>query len=164
MAGKNRGYDRNHTGVIRAVRFFALLAVLLALCFTLLLGAALLGDAGMEPGYGEGRPVLYLRPGEVRRGDLVLLRLEGSGTVLRRVVAAAGDTVEVSNGVVTLNGLSERGSYNITRTDAREGGPAYPLLLRRGEYFVLGDKRESALDSRAFGVITREQILGRLLF
>ena len=156
-------YDRDHVGAIRKIRFVVVLLLLLAAVFVLVLGVTLVHDADMEPTYREGRPVLFLRLGGVKRGDVAVLRVDVRGTVLRRVVAVPGDTVELRDGTVFVNGLAERGNYSITRTDPDPDGPGYPLILRADEYFVLGDRRETALDSRSFGLVTMENILGRVL-
>ena len=156
-------YDRDHVGAIRKIRFVVVLLLLLAAVFVLVLGVTLVHDADMEPTYREGRPVLFLRLGGVKRGDVAVLRVDVRGTVLRRVVAVPGDTVELRDGTVFVNGLAERGNYSITRTDPDPVGPGYPLILRADEYFVLGDRRETALDSRSFGLVTMRNILGRVL-
>ena len=156
-------YDRDHVGAIRKIRFVVVLLLLLAAVFVLVLGVTLVHDADMEPTYRAGRPVLFLRLGGVKRGDVAVLRVDVRGTVLRRVVAVPGDTVELRDGTVFVNGLAERGNYSITRTDPVPGGPGYPLILRADEYFVLGDRRETALDSRSFGLVTMRNILGRVL-
>ena len=165
MTGRDAGarYDRDHVGAIRKIRFVVVLLLLLAAVFVLVLGVTLVHDADMEPTYREGRPVLFLRLGGVKRGDVAVLRVDVRGTVLRRVVAVPGDTVELRDGTVFVNGLAERGNYSITRTDPAPGGPGYPLILRADEYFVLGDRRETALDSRSFGLVTMRNILGRVL-
>ena len=150
-------YDRDHIGVIRKIRLAVVLVLLLAAVYALVLGVTLSHDGDMEPSYREGQPVLFLRLGGVKRGDVAVLRVDVRGTVLRRVVAVPGDTVELRDGTVFVNGLAERGNYPVP------DGPGYPLILRQGEYFVLGDRRETALDSRSFGLVTMQNILGRVL-
>ena len=159
------GYDREHRGAIRRFRAMLGLAVLLAVVFGLLLGFAVLRDDGMRPDYKSGSVVAFLRVGRsFRRGDPVCLRLPDGNTAVRRVVAVEGDSVDVRDGIAYINGLAERGSYSFTRTDRREGGPIYPVILRGGEYFVLGDSRETAIDSRSFGPVRADELLGRPLF
>ena len=157
-------YDREHLGVIRRVRVAVGLVVLLLLVFTLVLGLAIPADGGMAPDHSAGRPVLFLRlDRDYGRGEVICLRLPDGQTVLRRVVAVAGDTVELRDGVVYINGLAERGNYSITRTAAASEGPSYPLLLHQGEFFVLADRREIMTDSRSLGLLSRLEILGRVL-
>ncbi len=159
------GYDREHRGAIRRFRALLGLAVLLAVIFGLLIGFAILRDDGMRPNYKSGSFVAYLRVGRsFRRGDTVCLRLPDGNAAVRRVVAVEGDSVDVRDGIAYINGLAERGSYSFTRTDRREDGPIYPVILRAGEYFVLGDSRETAVDSRSFGPVRADELLGRPLF
>ena len=97
--GKTGRYDRDHLGAIRRIRLCISLAVLLLLTFSFVLGLAAAGDAAMEPDYGKGRPVVFLRlASEYKRGDVVVLRLDDGKTVLRRVIAVAGDTVDLRGG------------------------------------------------------------------
>ena len=63
----------------------------------------------------------------------------------------------------SLAGWREDFMFSFTRTEARPEGPVYPLILRQGELFVLGDARESAVDSRDFGVVRTDALLGRLM-
>ena len=159
------GYDREHRGAIRRFRVIVGLIVLLAVVFGLLIGFTVLRDDGMRPDYKSGSVIVYLRVGRsFRRGDPVCLRLSDGNTAVRRVVAVEGDSVDVRDGIAYINGLAERGSYSFTRTDRRENGPIYPVILRAGEYFVLGDSRETAEDSRSFGPVRADEVLGRPLF
>ena len=88
---------------------------------------------------------------------------DGSAAV-RRVIAVSGDSVELRDGIAYINGLAERGSYSFTRTDPRAEGPAYPVILRAGELFVLGDAREDAVDSCSFGVVRVSELIGKPLW
>ena len=162
--GRKSGYDREHLALTNRVRRVLGLLVLLAVASGMLFGVLLQGDDGMRPAWKKGQPVLYLRlAGEPKRGDLVCLRLPDGTSVVRRVTAVSGDSVTVREGIAYINGIAERGSYSFTRTDPRPEGPVYPLILRQGELFVLGDARESAVDSRDFGVVRTDELLGRLM-
>lgn len=164
MNPKRSGYDREHRGLIRKFRLGLGLFVLLLLAFQFVLGVAVVRDEGMGAVCRPGRPVFYLRTDRsAERGGLVCLRLPGGQTAVRRVVAVEGDKVELRGGYAIINGLNERGNYGFTRTEARPEGPAYPIILRRGEVFVLGDAREIAEDSRSFGVVRIKDLLGRPL-
>ncbi len=167
MANDNpkSGYDREYLGVMRRVRILVGLLVLVLVVFSLLVGVAVPQDDGMQPDYKRGRPVVYLRAArDFRRGDPVVLRLPDGNAAVRRVVATSGDSVDIRSGIAYINGLAERGSYSFTRTDPRPEGLSFPLILRSGELFVLGDARENAVDSRAFGLVRADDILGRPLF
>ena len=161
---KNSGYDREHRGLIRRIRVALGIALLAIIVFSMVLGFALIRDEGMRPTVKGGSIVAYLRLSRSpRRGDLVCLRLPDGNTAVRRVVAVQGDSVDIRSGIAYINGLAERGSYSFTRTEAHPDGVSFPLIVRQGEYFVLGDAREDATDSRDFGVVRASDLLGRML-
>jgi len=77
-----------------------------------------------------------------------------------RVVAAPGDTVEVTDNRLIINGnaMIESGIYYTTR--AYEGFTEYPVTLGADEYFVMADFRNGGVDSRLFGPVTEKEIQG----
>lgn len=161
---KTSGYDREHRGLIRRIRTAIGLIVLAIIVFGTVLGFACIRDEGMRPTVKSGAIAVYLRfAHEFRRGDLICLRLPDGSAAVRRVVAVSGDSVDIRSGIAYINGLAERGNYSFTRTDPHPEGVSYPLILRRGEYFVLGDAREDAFDSRDFGVVRSSDVLGKVL-
>lgn len=163
--GSKGGYDREHRGAVRRFYVSVSLILLVLLAGTLLLGFMLVRDDGMRPSYRSGTPLVYLRHvGSCKRGDAVVLRLPDGSAAVRRVIAVSGDSVELRDGIAYINGLAERGSYSFTRTDPREEGPSYPVILRAGELFVLGDAREDAVDSRSFGVVRASDLIGKPLW
>ena len=98
------------------------------------------------------------------RGDLVVIRDPGHDDfAVKRIIAKPGDWLNLRNGKVYLNGrrlnepyLSE-GTYTAT-TDKREKW----IELGKNQYFVMGDNRVCSEDSRAYGRITRSNILGSI--
>ena len=161
--GQSR-YDREYRGARRRIRLVLGLLVLIVLTLRFVIGFSVVRGEGMSPTYTRGRPLVYLRiPTEYKRSDIVLVELPDGTSAPLRVLGVAGDLVDVRDGFVSVNSISERGSYSFGRTDPVAGGPDYPILLRSGEYFVLGDARSAAVDSRSFGLITAERIRGRIL-
>ena len=164
MTSRNTGYDREHRGLIRRIRVSVGIIILAIAAFSLVMGFALVRDNGMGPTVKSGSLVAYLRLSrDFRRGDAVCIRLPDGNTAVRRVVAVAGDSVELRNGLTYINGLAERGSYSFTRTDPRPEGITYPVILRQGELFLLGDAREEAYDSRDFGVVKTSDVFGKVI-
>ena len=112
-----------------------------------------------------------------RRGDVVVLESPQDGTtLLKRVVAIPGDTVEVRGGKLTINGkpvavtdgkkglLETLGKHTHPIRLTYGGGPIYgPTKLGKDQYLVMGDNRGESHDGRAFGLVTRESILGRAI-
>lgn len=95
-------------------------------------------------------------------GDVVMLLHPNKPdqSLVKRVVAAPGDTVAFRQGVVIRNGLPIAEAF--VATELRSFEDAAPVLIPEGSYFVLGDHRNNSSDSRAFGPVPRKYILGRI--
>jgi signal peptidase I len=103
--------------------------------------------------------------GTPKRGDLVVLHDPGHGDLaVKRIVGLPGERIEIKEGVVFVNGRRLREIYLAigTETLLPQGREAV-LSLGAEEYFVLGDNREQSEDSRAYGAIGRERIVGALI-
>ncbi|GIW12300.1 MAG: signal peptidase I [Dehalococcoidia bacterium] len=99
---------------------------------------------------------LFQRP---ERGDVVVFRYpkEPSRDFVKRVIAVPGETVEVRNGVVFVNGqrldepyLRDRASYNFG-----------PEKVPANNFFVLGDNRDNSSDSHVWGMVPSDMIIGK---
>lgn len=107
------------------------------------------------------RVELYFR--EPQRGDIVVLKdPEDGGLSIKRIVAVAGQTVELAGGGVLVNGtkLSENYLQKGTRTYSYHVRDHEKIACGREQFFVLGDNRENSADSRVYGPVPRQNILG----
>ena len=81
-----------------------------------------------------------------------------------RVVAQPGDTVEIGQGErLVVNGNSMIETNIFYPTPEYEGFMEYPVTLGEGEYFVLADYRNGGADSRFFGAVKEDEILGTVI-
>lgn len=94
-----------------------------------------------------------------RRGEVIVFRFPGDETrdFVKRVIGVPGDTVEIRQGKVFLNEEEVVEPY-ITYTDSRSMPPRQVLA---NTYFVLGDNRGASDDSRRWGQVPAENIIGR---
>jgi signal peptidase I len=114
--------------------------------------------------YLLNRWVLHFRAPQ--RSEIVVLRdpLDG-GFAVKRVIAVAGDSVYVNDGYLYVNGEKLNEPYlppgTLTFTSSRLKDQLFKC--RVGQYFVLGDNRSNSLDSRAYGPVSRRDILGLIV-
>jgi signal peptidase I len=97
--------------------------------------------------------------GEPRQGDVVVFRFpfDPDRDFIKRIIALPGQTVEVLDGVVRVDGmpldepyLGEEVLYNFG-----------PETVPEGEVFVLGDNRNNSYDSHSWGMLDQDLIIGR---
>ncbi|MEK3732124.1 MULTISPECIES: signal peptidase I [Paenibacillus] len=102
------------------------------------------------------------------RGDVVVLKDPSQGPdkkefLVKRIVGVPGDTIEVKNQKLYVNGEAQVESY----TDVPIEDPGFqPVTLEEGHYFVMGDNRHlgKSKDSRMFGSVKESDIVGRAEF
>lgn len=118
-------------------------------------------SASMEPTLKVGDRVLVREhPSAFRRGEVVVFHssLNGSEDLIKRVVAVAGDTVEVRGGALYVNGLRQAERYLLQ--PVIEG--VFPKTkIRPGFLFVMGDNRNDSEDSRIFGQVPTNTVIGQ---
>jgi signal peptidase I len=116
----------------------------------------------MEPTLAPGDQALVdkLSGHSPHRGDLVAFHAPRTDEVLlKRVVAVAGDTVGLEDGVLVVNGRRIREPFvDYPSIDSVYFGP---VRVRAGTVFVMGDNRANSEDSRDFGAVPTDRIIGR---
>jgi signal peptidase I len=117
----------------------------------------------MEPTLKEGDSVLVnkLSGAGPRRRELIAFRAPDSEDILvKRVVGLAGDRVEIWDGRLVVNGRRRAESY----ADPKAIDSVFfgPVQVPAGAVFVLGDNRGDSEDSRDFGAVREDAILGRV--
>jgi signal peptidase I len=140
--------------------------------------------SSMEPSLPSGARFFASTGGEPARGDVVVFESPEGGDVVKRAIALAGDTVEIREGRVIVNGdeitrevigpalpddgelqcLGEvLGAYHWLAIDSRETPASQPALtVPPNHVYVLGDNRTRSLDSRELGPIPLGDIHGVL--
>jgi len=105
---------------------------------------------------------LFVAP---HRGDIVVIRDPGHADLaVKRIVAQPYDWINLKNGYIYINGRRLDESYlaKDTRTDAPDLKEKW-IQLGADQYYVMGDNRSNSEDSRFYGRVTRENILGHLI-
>jgi signal peptidase I len=98
--------------------------------------------------------------GEPRRGDIALFESVegGEDDLIKRVIAVEGDTVQIRHGILYVNGKRRAEPYLKRRPkDLRSFGPE---TVPEGHIFVMGDNRALSYDSRYFGPVPEDNLIG----
>jgi signal peptidase I len=101
------------------------------------------------------------RPAEPAAGDLVMLRRSGRHAC-KRVIGVAGDKVAIRGGLVHVNGIPAPQSHALIADDVPED--FLETEVPPGQLFVLSDDRRTRDDSRSFGPVRAEDVVGKVSF
>ena len=132
---------------------------------------SIVGDS-MKPVLENGDVVLVNRivynATTPKRGDVVVFKPKGNDNThyyIKRIIGLPGETIEVIENSVYINGKKLEEEYDTTRID-NVGVLSEKMKLKEDEFFVLGDDRENSEDSRSadVGNIKRAYIYGRAWF
>ena len=162
---------RRRARVRSAVEWVVVIAAALAVALvikTFLFQAFYIPSASMEPTLNIGDRVLVnklsYRMHEVNRGDLVVFERPPAEPeteikdLIKRVVALPGEEVEGRNGKVFVDGKALPEDYLQDDVFTTDFGP---LFIPEDSVFVMGDNRSDSRDSRIFGPIPEDLIVGR---
>ena len=116
--------------------------------------ARLLPGVGAEPGE-VWRPL-----GGPSYGDIVVFKYPRDPTqnFVKRVIGLPGDTIRIERGAVFVNDVPQREPYVVH--GSRDTEPAH--VVGEGAYYVLGDNRTHSDDSRSWGDVPKENLIGRV--
>jgi len=125
--------------------------------------------------YGPKIPFTHIRlPGlrAPRRGDVIVFQFPQDPTkdFIKRCIATGGETLEVRNKQVYVDGKPLRESYAIhSDPSVRPAGYDYrdyfgPVTVAKGQMFMMGDNRDNSNDSRYWGQLEMDLVKGRAMF
>jgi len=141
----------------------AMILTAFVLLFIFVFGAMQVNDSSMNPAMREGDIVLFQRIGtEIAVADAIVVSYDGQ-TQVRRVVAVEGDVVDITGQGLVINGLLQQELYIFEETTQFEEGIRFPITVSEGEIFILGDSRTRAQDSRIYGTVRVDDVLGSVV-
>lgn len=130
----------------------------------------LVSGASMEPTF-ETYDYLVIdrlsyRFNEPERGDVIVMHYpyDPSRTFIKRIIALPGETITINGSAVTIENAQYPEGLLVSEpyiSEALKGDNQLSVVLGDGEYFVMGDNRHASADSRTWGTLPQENIVGR---
>lgn len=163
---RTRAFARGLLEVLQALAIAVLISVGLNL---FVVQVTEVRQRSMEPTLLSGDRVLVskvdyrLHPPE--RGDIIVFRppIDTNIPYVKRVVALPGETVDLRDGRVAVNGRLLDEPYAFGQTQVRSSQVRFPFRVPAGHVFVLGDNRPVSGDSREWGPVPDENVIGKVI-
>ena len=161
---KRERYNRRFRRLLRStVNALVVVAAVAALIATLLLPVLQIAGTSMEPSLNDGDIVLLVKTNDLQTGDLCAFYYSNK-ILIKRVIATPGDYIWIeSDGSVYLNGEPLDEPY-VSQKALGECDTEFPYQVPENNFFVMGDHRETSIDSRSsvIGCIAEDQIIGKI--
>lgn len=141
----------------------AIFLILLLIMFLFVFGIYRCDDNMMAPAFKDGDLAVYYRLQNVYQSSDIVVVEKNREMQIRRIVAVSGDSVEITADGLKVNGYLQQESGIYMETLAYTEGISFPLTVGEDEYFVLGDNRTNAKDSRIYGTVSKEEIKGTVI-
>lgn len=141
-----------------------IVAAVAALIATLVLPVLQISGTSMEPTLNNGEIVVLVKTSNLKRGDLCGFSYSNK-ILIKRVIGVPGDVLVIDpEGNVWVNGEMLDEPY-VTEKSIGECDIEFPYEVPENEYFLLGDHRETSIDSRntVIGCVAKDQLLGKLV-
>ena len=156
---RQKAYNKALSGTVYVLTIVAAIAVLIA---TLVLPVLQIEGTSMEPTLVNGDIVLLTKTTNFNRGELCGFSWNNK-LLIKRVIGIPGDWIEMDmDGTIYLNGAKIDEPY-AEKLAVGECDLEFPFQVPQEQYFVIGDKRDSSIDSRntLIGCVEKEQIVGQ---
>ena len=158
-------YKRRFRRVLRkTVDALIVVAAIAAIIATLLLPVLEIAGTSMEPNLNDGDIVLLVKTDKLETGDLCAFYYSNK-ILIKRVIATPGDYLWLEDdGTVFLNGTELQEPY-LTEKALGECDISFPYQVPENAFFMMGDQRETSIDSRSsvIGCISTDHIIGKIV-
>ncbi|AZB42111.1 signal peptidase I [Bacillus sp. FJAT-42376] len=147
-----------------------LAAVIVAMiCQQFIFTPVMVKGKSMMPTFESDNQIIVSKISRIERFDMIVFHSPISkDNYIKRVIGLPGDTVQIKNDVLTINGkiykepyLEQNKSILVPRENLTEN---LTIRVPAGSYYVMGDNRRDSMDSRVFGCISKKSVIGEAKF
>ena len=143
----------------------ALLTAVAVFTLTVVLGVHIHRGNRMYPFLMDGDLIITYKLDAYQVGDVVAYRHPDTGqTAFSRIVAMGENTVSISDGGLLINGSAPAERVFYPTAPLEGDNVEYPYIMRKGGYFLLDDYRTEGDDSRRFGQLLEDELLGKVVY
>ncbi len=158
---------RRRLKIIRLIVEMSILILLLFLLFRLAFQNFHIQGHSMEPSLHDQEYILVNKAAYLlqspARGDIIVFHypLNPKQNYIKRIIAIPGDVISIHDETVTIDNVTVHETY-VNPTNPYNPFPSFSnRILQPGQYFVMGDNRGSSSDSRQWGMVPRDNIIGK---
>ena len=146
--------------IIKEILPYVLIIIAVILIRTFIITPVRVDGASMDQTLEDGQILLLYKLANIDYGDIVVLDEEKENEIIiKRIIGMPGDTVSIENNTVYVNDEEIEEDYAYGETSDYE-----EITLEDDEYFILGDNRPISKDSRYFGPVKEDEIIGKVIF
>lgn len=159
----------------RLFEFFLIIIISLAIVLPIrffLVQPFFVKGASMEPNFANGEYLiineLIYRVESPQRGEVAVFKYPSDPKqyYIKRIIGLPGETVEIKDGQVIIYSQAKPDGFVLNESkylSSDEVTPGeYKITLKNNQYFVLGDNRQASFDSRRWGALSENYIIGRV--
>lgn len=159
--------------IIDFIQTFVVFGAIFALIYLFVAQPHKVSGSSMVPTFHNGDYILTdklsYRFGSPKRGDIIVLKnpRDESQDFIKRIIALSGEKIKIEENFVYINGQLLKESYLPAGTNTSGGTflkDMEEIKVGANQYFVFGDNRSHSSDSRAWGGVTKEEIVGKVFF
>lgn len=147
--------------VIKTLLPYLLIIVVIILIRTFIITPVRVDGTSMNKTLADGDILLLYKLAKIDRFDIVVLDEEyDDEIIIKRIIGLPGETVEIKDGDIYINDIlmpDDEYAYGDTSDYDK-------ITLGNDEYFILGDNRLISKDSRYFGAVKKDDIMGEAVF
>jgi signal peptidase I len=164
--------ETNHSSFWKELVKLVVIAVVIVIPFRLFVAQPFVVDgASMDPTFADGEYLivdeLTYQFHEPKRGSVLIFRYpkDPSKYFIKRVIGLPGETVILRDGKITIVNDEKPEGFSWNEPYVTYGrSDTATFVLGEGEYFVMGDNRAGSADSRVWGPVPEDNIIGRPIF
>lgn len=169
LGNQNTDLNPTENPLLEIVRF-SLIALLIVIPIRLFIAQPfIVSGASMEETFYSGEYLIIDQASyhlqSPKRGDVVVFRYprDPSKFFIKRVIGIPGDTITITGNTVRISNAQNPQGFTLDETyiKSMERGIDLTAQLNEQEYFVMGDNRDQSSDSRTWGILEQDKIVGR---